>query len=265
MDMIINGNYNWRHRPDRLIYLGKKGNWHQFKKINDSRDVWCEVLDSDLHMLERTAEPTAPCGGCGEGNPDKRCIGCAHVFTTSETAKQELSPLEALSDFVNRTTRWQEGGTDRHAALLAIKALKSDLRPDHGAVPVPQPAGLFMATIESHGAEFIAEFTAITEEDEAHVGMEWPSRGDTFTIYAAGIDEGDDFELVMIEPPHLVKNVCDGFSSSRMCEESFGDDLPKEQGLWKFEVKFFSEYHVDWESGHRDDEYGFEIITKEKL
>jgi hypothetical protein len=335
-----------------------------------------------MDMTKQTTA-TTPCGGCGEGNPDKRCVGCAHVFTPSEAVKLELSPLKALSDFVQRTTRWQEGGTDRHSALLAIRELtkqaidmdlavsrqldklsqrnyelrmqnaslvSADLRPDPGAVPVPQPAvsaeGLFKALVESHGAEFVAEVAAILEspprlsdkvmigafyrhkrtrgiytahavakmksdngewqdcivyfceddsswyardverfienfercgpprparpkltpeEDEAQARREWPVPGEAFTIYAAGIGEGDDFELVMIEPPHLVKNVCDGFSSSRMCDESFGDDLPKEQGLWKFEVKFFSEYHVDWESSHRDDDYGFEIITKEKL
>lgn len=48
------GRYNWKYQPDRLIYLGKRGSWHQFKKIGDPREVWCEVLDADLHMLEET-------------------------------------------------------------------------------------------------------------------------------------------------------------------------------------------------------------------
>jgi hypothetical protein len=53
------GRYNWKHQPDRLIYLGRNwsgnGYWHQFQKIGDPRRVWCEVLDDDLHMLEETA------------------------------------------------------------------------------------------------------------------------------------------------------------------------------------------------------------------
>ena len=57
-DMKIGGKYNWKSQPDRLIYLGRNwsgnGYWHQFKKIGDPRPVWCEVLDSDLHMLEET-------------------------------------------------------------------------------------------------------------------------------------------------------------------------------------------------------------------
>lgn len=57
MQMIKGEKYNWKHSPwDKLIYLGKKGAWHQFRKIGDPREVWCEVLDSDLHMLEETQE-----------------------------------------------------------------------------------------------------------------------------------------------------------------------------------------------------------------
>lgn len=51
---VVGGKYNWRNQPDRLIYLGKKGAWHQFKKIGDPREVWCEVLDEDLRMIEET-------------------------------------------------------------------------------------------------------------------------------------------------------------------------------------------------------------------
>jgi hypothetical protein len=51
------GAYNWKNQPDRLIYLRRFNGWHQFKKIGDPREVWCEVRDEDLHMLEETAEP----------------------------------------------------------------------------------------------------------------------------------------------------------------------------------------------------------------
>jgi hypothetical protein len=53
------GRYNWKGQPERLIYLRRFDGWHQFKKIDDPREVWCEVLDADLHMLEETA-PQAP-------------------------------------------------------------------------------------------------------------------------------------------------------------------------------------------------------------
>lgn len=55
------GRYNWKGQPDRLIYLGRNwsgnGYWHQFKKIGDPREVWCEVVDADLPGLEETSEP----------------------------------------------------------------------------------------------------------------------------------------------------------------------------------------------------------------
>lgn len=45
--------YNFKHKPDdRLIYIGKKHIWHQFERIG-SRGVWCELLDSDLYLIEK--------------------------------------------------------------------------------------------------------------------------------------------------------------------------------------------------------------------
>lgn len=58
--MIINGRYNWRGQPERLIYLGTthyrgdRRTWHQFAKVEDPQTVWCEVLDSDLSSFEAT-------------------------------------------------------------------------------------------------------------------------------------------------------------------------------------------------------------------
>jgi hypothetical protein len=53
--MKIGGFYNWKNQQERLIYLGVNGCWHQFCKIDDPRQVWCEVLDRDLSMFEETA------------------------------------------------------------------------------------------------------------------------------------------------------------------------------------------------------------------
>ena len=55
--MVMHGRYNWKTQPERLIYLGKKGGWHQFKNIDDTRAVWCEVPDGDLRSFEQTGEP----------------------------------------------------------------------------------------------------------------------------------------------------------------------------------------------------------------
>lgn len=54
----IGGKYNWRGQPERLVYLGRNwsgnGFWHQFAKTDSPEAIWCEVLDSDLRMLEAT-------------------------------------------------------------------------------------------------------------------------------------------------------------------------------------------------------------------
>jgi hypothetical protein len=59
-NMFVGGQYNWRSQPERLVYLGRNwsgnGYWHQFAKIETPNTVWCEVLDSDLHMIEETAD-----------------------------------------------------------------------------------------------------------------------------------------------------------------------------------------------------------------
>lgn len=68
--MKRDGRYNWKNQPDRLIYLRRFDGWHQFKKIGDPREVWCEVLDADLRMLEETA-----CG-CFEGECESMPTGC---------------------------------------------------------------------------------------------------------------------------------------------------------------------------------------------
>lgn len=54
MDMVIGQHYNWKCQPERLVYMGKEGAWHQFALIESPNVVWCEVLDSDLDGMELT-------------------------------------------------------------------------------------------------------------------------------------------------------------------------------------------------------------------
>ena len=57
--LVRGGEYNFKNQPERLKYIGKNwsgnGYWHQFEKVG-AQGVWCELLDSDLHMIE----PTSP-------------------------------------------------------------------------------------------------------------------------------------------------------------------------------------------------------------
>ncbi len=58
--MKIGNKYNWKHQSERLIYLGHNfsgnGYWHQFAKVELPEVVWCEVLETDLRMLEETGK-----------------------------------------------------------------------------------------------------------------------------------------------------------------------------------------------------------------
>ena len=58
MELIRGNPYNWKHAPERLIYMGYNwsgnGYWHQFEKIDKPGEIWCEVTPSDLTMIEET-------------------------------------------------------------------------------------------------------------------------------------------------------------------------------------------------------------------
>lgn len=55
-DMVIDGRYNWKNQPERLIYIGYNwsgnGFWHQFVLVGNPNEVWCEIKDDQLHMIE---------------------------------------------------------------------------------------------------------------------------------------------------------------------------------------------------------------------
>ena len=55
MNLIIGDKYKWKHEPQILTYIGKKRGWHQFT-LNGA--VWCEALDSDLHLMEEAESCT---------------------------------------------------------------------------------------------------------------------------------------------------------------------------------------------------------------
>lgn len=56
----IGGRYNWRHQPERLVYMGAKlypgdrRRWHQFALVDEPDVCWSEVLDSDLPSFEES-------------------------------------------------------------------------------------------------------------------------------------------------------------------------------------------------------------------
>lgn len=51
MKLVIGNIYKWKHDSNRLIYIGKQGSWNQFS-LENANEIYCEVLDSDLHLME---------------------------------------------------------------------------------------------------------------------------------------------------------------------------------------------------------------------
>ncbi len=97
IEMKLYERYNWKNQPERLIYIGKKGSWHQFVKVDQPETVWCEVLDSDLHMLEPTVSAHAITSMQTEPNDDaKRAI--EHAEYLAKGAEILLNYLNDMSD-----------------------------------------------------------------------------------------------------------------------------------------------------------------------
>lgn len=52
MNLVKGKKYQFIGQSEEIIYIGKDGNWNQFEKFDDRGKVWCELLDSDLHLIE---------------------------------------------------------------------------------------------------------------------------------------------------------------------------------------------------------------------
>ncbi len=53
VNLIEGEGYNFKYQAEKLTYIGKAGSWNQFVKVGETK-VWVEVLDTDLHMIEKT-------------------------------------------------------------------------------------------------------------------------------------------------------------------------------------------------------------------
>lgn len=51
MKLIEGNKYKWIHDDKVVVFIGKHGCWNQFS-LDGSQEVWCEVLDSDLRLME---------------------------------------------------------------------------------------------------------------------------------------------------------------------------------------------------------------------
>lgn len=114
-------------------------------------------------------------------------------------------------------------------------------------------------------------FTILPDESDDEYPA-WPHVGQEFDIYVAAMPdlECNDgaLELVLVNSdyhaPEVSSVMCD-VSGDRVTDDVFAGDLPSSVGLWKMKIKFFVDPYTDWESGQHEDEYGFIILSCEKL
>ena len=85
---------NWKNQPERLVYVGKYGSWHQFSLVEEVGKVWCEVLEEDLHYIELTESENKISTGWQE--LDDMIVG-GRAVVVGGRARQELIAFVANS------------------------------------------------------------------------------------------------------------------------------------------------------------------------
>ncbi|WP_165953475.1 hypothetical protein [Shewanella decolorationis] len=53
MTLTIGEIYQFKGGREKIIYVGDYGKWHQFELEGKAGVIWCELLDSDLHLIEK--------------------------------------------------------------------------------------------------------------------------------------------------------------------------------------------------------------------
>lgn len=51
LKLKLHATYKFTGQPEIIKFIGKQGCWNQFEKLG-VQGVWCEILDSDLWMIE---------------------------------------------------------------------------------------------------------------------------------------------------------------------------------------------------------------------
>ncbi len=120
----IGEKWNWKNQSERLVYLGLgsggSAGWHQFALVNNPDVVWCEVLERDMHMLERTIDDACPGLDDLEDEllPDPR-IRSPRKYDGSTLIRDCANTVEIERRFKNRgslpTIREQVDSINRHA------------------------------------------------------------------------------------------------------------------------------------------------------
>ena len=55
MELKLHATYKFIGQPEIIKFICKQGSWNQFEKLG-IQGVWCEILDSDLWMIEEVSQ-----------------------------------------------------------------------------------------------------------------------------------------------------------------------------------------------------------------
>jgi len=118
--LVRGGKYNFKHQPERLKYIGLERNWHQFELVG-KQGVWCELLDTDLHMIEETKD--------NNGMPDE-------IFVAKDNNGYEEGEWWGFDPEIEDTTpvtsytKTSTNNDKRDRLIEAVKRIKGTLTDD---------------------------------------------------------------------------------------------------------------------------------------
>lgn len=208
-DLIRGGRYNWKGQPERLIYIGRDrsgtGKWHQFAKVEEPARVCCEILDTDLRMIEKTPDDASTpdpshafdsTGAMAAAWLGAEGAGAAVDRVFGKKAEKAATPLRTALDLTLTAEEsaylWDTMGEDRND-LSPIRLLVGD---------GPGGYGLYVASAEyqEEGVMFVCGIRNKDALETAAKGHAADPSGDPakmFDAMAAAIRAGDDYHATL--------------------------------------------------------------------
>lgn len=112
--------------------------------------------------------------------------------------------------------------------------------------------------------DMLADTGAPFPDDEQH--DRWPFSGQVLTVEIK-VSGGGEWELEYDycgNVPQEINNVM--YEAGGIDSPLFVmSELPQKAGRYKVQLQFYSDNHVDWETGINDPDYGFSVLSFEKL
>ncbi len=188
--LLIGGKYNWKGQPERMVYLGHNwsgnGHWHQFALEAEPGVVWCEVLPSELFMIEKTAlsQPPAPEQVSGEPTREGACVAlleAAHAFWKSEKRHGAYGAVK-FAEFESGELVIFTRGEYREKLMAAVGGIEDGPHYFRAATPTAEPAAPVAAKPEQQAQA--GEPLYYLQDTRSYVGncpLWWAQDGNGYT------------------------------------------------------------------------------------